>query len=99
MKKLITKEILARTAELARFVLSEKEEEKMLGELEKILEHFEELKKLDVENVEAMAGGTEEKNVFRGDEAEKNGERENDGVVAAFPENERNFLKVPPVFE
>ncbi|MBI5148040.1 MAG: Asp-tRNA(Asn)/Glu-tRNA(Gln) amidotransferase subunit GatC [Parcubacteria group bacterium] len=113
MKKLITKEILEKTAELARFDLEKEEEEKLLVDLEKILGHFEELKGLDSENVEPMAGhayrqaphnagqagGTEEKNVFRNDESARRSERERQNIAAAFPENRENFLKVPPVFE
>ncbi|MEK7521120.1 MAG: Asp-tRNA(Asn)/Glu-tRNA(Gln) amidotransferase subunit GatC [Patescibacteria group bacterium] len=103
MEKLITGEILAKTAELARFNLSEKEEEELLADLGKILEYFGELKELNTESVEPMAGGTEEKNVFRADERrerdEKAREKERENIVAAFPEKEERFLKVPPVFE
>lgn len=74
---------------------------KLLKDLQKILGHFEELKEVDTENIEPMAGGTIEKNVFREDEQatsdKRQGKREN--LVEAFPEKENGFLKVPAVFE
>lgn len=103
----IDKKSLEHLAELARLELEPKEEEKLLNDLQKILAYFEELKLLDTSDVEPMNphtkfgvgvnGGTNLKNVFREDE-----ERENTNTgagVDAFPESERGFLKVPPVFE
>jgi aspartyl-tRNA(Asn)/glutamyl-tRNA(Gln) amidotransferase subunit C len=77
-----------------------KSEEKLLKDLQKILEHFEELKEVDTENIEPMAGGTIEKNVFREDNAEnQKSNLKNQKLTDAFPEKKGGFLKVPPVFE
>lgn len=93
----ITKKTLGHLAALARIELDPKEEEKLLKDLGRILEHFKELEGLDTSNIPPMAGGTTLKNIFRED-----GERENtnkgDGVEQ-FPEHERRYLKIPPVFE
>ncbi len=111
MKSNIDKKTLEYLAELSRIKLDAREEEKLLKDLQKILDYFEELKSLDTSGVEptrppstssiaksgAVSGGTELKNAFREDEERINTNR-GDGVDA-FPETENGFLKVPPVFE
>jgi aspartyl-tRNA(Asn)/glutamyl-tRNA(Gln) amidotransferase subunit C len=93
---MISKKDLEKLAELARLDLNEKEEKKLLKDLGKILDYFEELKKADTENIMPLAGGTEIGNVFRedGDGAQI----EKDKAIEAFPEVSGGFLKVPPVF-
>ncbi len=93
----IGKKELKHLAELARLELHEKEEEKLLTDLKKILAHFEELKEVPTDGIELMAGGTTLKNAFREDEGGTPLSRER--AVEAFPETEKGFLKVPPVFE
>lgn len=94
----INKKSLEHLADLARLELSEKESEKFLGDLEKILDHFKELQGLDTQNVQPMTGGTELKNAFRED-GETKSSLKPDLVVEVFPEKEKHWLKVPPVFE
>jgi aspartyl-tRNA(Asn)/glutamyl-tRNA(Gln) amidotransferase subunit C len=101
MAEAIDKKELDHLARLARIELDPNEEEKLLKDLGNILDHFKELQNLDTEHVAPMAGGTDLKKVFRED-AEENGGRENTNRGAgtnAFPEKERGFLKIPPVFE
>ncbi len=93
----IEKRELQHLAHLARIELREHEEEKLLKDLEKILAHFEELKEVNTEGVSPLAGGTELKNVTRGDE-ERGKPVDAGRLVEAFPERERGYLKVPPVF-
>ena len=97
MSSPIDKKTLEYLANLARIELNPKEEKKLLEDLKKILDHFEELKELDTKNVEAMAGGTNLKNVFRDDETAAATNKQ--AGVHAFPQTEKGFLKVPPVFE
>lgn len=88
---------LERLAHLARIELDPREEEKLLGDLGNILDHFKELQTLDTSAVPPIAGGTDLMNVFRED-----GERENTNRGAGadtFPEKEKGYLKIPPVFE
>ncbi len=93
----IDKKIIEYLAELSRIELDGKEEEKLLADLRKILDHFDELKSLDTSGVEPMNGGTELKNSLREDEERTNTNR---GAGAdVFPESKDGFLKVPPVFE
>jgi aspartyl-tRNA(Asn)/glutamyl-tRNA(Gln) amidotransferase subunit C len=56
-------------ADLARLRLTEEETAKFQAQLEQVLEHVEQLKKLDVEGVEPMAHATPVFNVFREDGA------------------------------
>ena len=92
----INKKGLKHLAALARLELVGREEERLLKDLQKILDHFSELQTLETEGVAPMTGGTSLKNVFREDETLKT----NLGSGAhAFPESEKEFLKVPPVFE
>lgn len=95
---LLDKKHLEHLAALSRIELKKGEEEKLLEDLRKILNHFEELKEVNTENVEPMAGGTELKNVWRPDEIKEDRLR-GDRAVESFPEHEDGYLKTPPVFE
>jgi len=92
---LIDKNTIKKLAELARLELSEKEEDSLRGDLDKILSYFEELKEVNTDSVAPMSGGTFEKNVYREDKADL----PKRGAIDSFPESEKGFLKVPPVFE
>lgn len=95
----ITKKSLEHLAELARLELSEKESEKFLGDLKNILEHFQELQEVNTDNVQPMTGGTFLKNVLREDEDQPSGFEHTHKIVEQFPDQEKGYLKVPPVFE
>lgn len=100
MSKPIDKKTLEYLAGLARIELDKKSEDKLLKDLQKILDYFEELKEIDTENVEPMTGGnifTE--NVFREDIQNLKLKAKNSKLIEAFPEEKDGFLKVPAVFE
>ncbi len=97
-KKIIDKKILERLTELARIELKPEKEEKLLNDLEKVLEYFEELKSVDTEGIEPMAGGTIQKNIFRDDNQSVKIPTPAEKLVKQFPEEENGFLKVPAVF-
>jgi aspartyl-tRNA(Asn)/glutamyl-tRNA(Gln) amidotransferase subunit C len=101
MSSSINKKELEHLAGLSRLELDPKEEEKLIHDLDAILEHFKELQALDTADVQPMTGGTDLKNVFREDLVEDGGrENTNRGAgVDAFPESQDGFLKIPPVFE
>lgn len=93
----INEKTLKHLAELARIELNPREEDKLLVDLQKIVDYFEELQELDTAGVEPMAGGTDLKNVLREDD-----ERKNTNARAGrddFPEEKDGFLKVPSVFK
>jgi aspartyl-tRNA(Asn)/glutamyl-tRNA(Gln) amidotransferase subunit C len=98
----LSKKTLECLAELARIEISDKRQatsDKLLKDLQNILGYFEELKEADTENIEPMAGGTVEKNVFRDDIESDKRQAARDKLVKQFPEKENNYLKIPPVFE
>lgn len=103
MSSTIGKRELEHLAKLARIELDPKEEEKLLKDLEAILDYFKELQALDTSLVPPMTGGTDLKNVFREDAKEDGSggsENTNRGAgVEAFPESQDGYLKIPPVFE
>ncbi|MGC9611164.1 MAG: Asp-tRNA(Asn)/Glu-tRNA(Gln) amidotransferase subunit GatC [Minisyncoccia bacterium] len=93
---MISKKDLEKLAGLARMDLKKDEEGKLLKDLSKILDYFEELKGVDTENIPPLSGGTQMENVFRDDGSEPVLGKEK--AVAEFPEESGGFLKVPPVF-
>ncbi len=93
----IDKQTLEHLANLARLELDPKEEERLLGDLVKILNYFKELQELDTSNVAPLTGGGELKNIFREDE--ERGNTNQKLGVEQFPETQDGFLKIPPVFE
>lgn len=96
MSSPINKQTIEKLAKLARIELPPREEEKILKDLGKILDHFNDLQNADVANAIPMTGGTTFKNIFREDD-----ERENTNAVSgteSFPETKDGFLKIPPVF-
>jgi len=109
----INKKTLEYLAELSRIELDERSEEKLLNDLQNILGYFEELKGVDTERVEPMAGGfrlaedslrpveggTIENNVFREDEENPKSRTQSSKLTDDLPQKENDYLKVPPVFE
>ena len=64
---MLTKEDLEHLAELARIELKEKEEKKLQKDLSSILDYFQELQKVNTENIKPMTGGTDLVSVVRED--------------------------------
>ncbi|MBZ1348648.1 MAG: Asp-tRNA(Asn)/Glu-tRNA(Gln) amidotransferase subunit GatC [Candidatus Liptonbacteria bacterium] len=102
MSDLITKKTLKYLTDLARIEIKTEKEKKLLKDLVKIIDYFEELKKADIKDIEPMAGGTVKNNVFRIDE-EDDGlpfqETKKDKLIEQFFEEEDSFLKIPAVFD
>ena len=101
----INEKELLHLADLARIEIKDNEKEKLLKDLGEILSYVEELKSVNTENIEPLAGGTDLINSFRADEP-YSAETSTDEldltvgpVVEAFPEQERHYNKVSPVFE
>lgn len=84
-------------ASLARLELSLHEAEMLTKDLEKILDHFEELKEVITDGVLPLTGGTGLNNIAREDTAEVN---DDTGLGKdQFPSaNDDGFLKIPAVF-
>ncbi|HVE12947.1 MAG TPA: Asp-tRNA(Asn)/Glu-tRNA(Gln) amidotransferase subunit GatC [Elusimicrobiota bacterium] len=93
----ITEEDVRRIARLARLTLSPEEIRTYRGQLVRILEHMEELKRLDTARVEPTAHALGLKNVLREDEARPYPDRA--GLLAAAPAADGPYFKVPKVIE
>ena len=92
----IHKKELHHLSKLARIELTDREEEKLLKDLQTIVGHFEELQELRTDTTVPMTGGTNLTNKFREDDAtiilgHQTGKD-------AFPEEKGGLLKVPGVF-
>ena len=97
MSSPITRETLEHLAKLARIELDPKEEEKLLRDLQNILNYFEELSELKTEGVQTPIEKIAHKNVSRED-TERQGTNQGEGV-GAFPHHKDGYLEVPQVFE
>jgi aspartyl-tRNA(Asn)/glutamyl-tRNA(Gln) amidotransferase subunit C len=75
---------------------------KLLKDLSKILDYFNELKEVDTENVEPLSGGTFLTDIMRPDEKKYRGNKEHDEQreksIEQFSRKENDYLKIPPVF-
>jgi aspartyl-tRNA(Asn)/glutamyl-tRNA(Gln) amidotransferase subunit C len=96
MPEILSQKSLEHLAKLARIEINAREEEKLLKDLQGILNYFEELKNLDMSEAENSSGG-EVKNSLRQDGETRNTDRGKGRE--AFPQVRKNFLRVPPVFE
>jgi aspartyl-tRNA(Asn)/glutamyl-tRNA(Gln) amidotransferase subunit C len=94
---MITRETLEHLARLARLELDGQEEEKLLRDLQNILNYFEELSQLKTEGAQTPIEKIAHKNAFRED-TERRGTNQGKGVDA-FPHTKDGFLQVPQVFE
>jgi aspartyl-tRNA(Asn)/glutamyl-tRNA(Gln) amidotransferase subunit C len=99
---MITKEQLKHLAELAKIEFTEKELDKFLVDLNKILEYVDEIKKLDLLKYEPLRSGVLQKLDLREDETEEDilerEERERK-IIEQFPERKGDYLKVPKILE
>ncbi len=95
---LIDEKNLEYLAELGRIKLNESEKSKLLKDLQDILNHFQELQKVDTTGIKPMSGGTSQENIFREDKESVKRQASSVKLIEAFPEKENDLLKVPPVF-
>lgn len=97
MASVINKKTLQHISELSRIELQEKEMDKLLGDLQKILEYFKELQELDTSGVKEELSLRADLKLFR-DDSERESTNQGKGRTS-FPEVENNHLVIPPVFE
>jgi len=89
--------IVDHVARLARLELSSEERQRFTEQLASILDYCATLNQLDTEHVEPTSHVLAMTNVFRGDAPGASLARE--AVLAAAPEHEDGFFKVPPIIE
>lgn len=95
MSSPINKEELRHLAELARLELSPDEEDRLLHDLQHIVEYVTQLQEVDTASVSSAEGSGMPLGVFR-DDRERENTNQGKGVDQ-FPEKEDGYLRVPPV--
>lgn len=93
----LSREEVMHVALLARLELSEEEIERYTWELNRVLEHIEKLKELDIEGVEPTSHAVPLSNVFRPDEPGEPLPIEE--VLMNAPDSVDGYFRVPRVFE
>lgn len=88
---------IRKLAHLSRLEFSEEKEQKMLGDLNKILNWVDKLRELDTENIEPLTHMTAEVNVMREDVA-KNTITHEEALLNA-PKKDSDYFRVPKVLE
>ena len=96
-KMKVTKEDLQNVAVLSRLVIAEEQEEKYLGQLDKILTYMDNLSALDTKDVKPTTYALPMQNVFREDVVKESLDRE--AALANAPLKEDGYFKVPKVLE
>jgi len=84
-------------AQLARLEFSPEEEERLTGELNRILEYMEKLNELDTEHVEPTSHVVPITGAFREDEVDPFPAR--DALWASAPQLEDGYFKVPRIID
>jgi aspartyl-tRNA(Asn)/glutamyl-tRNA(Gln) amidotransferase subunit C len=82
---------------LGRLALSEEEKERLAYEMNRVLQAFEELQKLDTSDVPPTSHVIEMTNVMRPDRARPSMPRED--VLANAPDRTEHFVRVPRIVE
>ena len=93
----LSREEVEHIADLARLSLGEEELTKYQGQLSAILEHFEHLQNLDMEEIPPTATVLPLQSVMREDEPRGWGEREE--LLKNAPDADDGCFRVPPVLE
>jgi aspartyl-tRNA(Asn)/glutamyl-tRNA(Gln) amidotransferase subunit C len=88
---------IAHVARLARLAIDDEELARYGAELEVILDHASRVQALPTEGLEPTAHPLGMVNAFRADETAPSLEREE--VLAAAPDREGSFFRVPPALE
>ncbi|USR89454.1 Asp-tRNA(Asn)/Glu-tRNA(Gln) amidotransferase subunit GatC [Phormidium yuhuli AB48] len=84
-----------KVAHLARLKLTENEETQFVGQLNGILDYFQQLEELDTENVKPTAHAIDMRNITRNDQQEVYPHRED--LLESAPDREDEFFKVPKI--
>ncbi|MEQ6167846.1 Asp-tRNA(Asn)/Glu-tRNA(Gln) amidotransferase subunit GatC [Ekhidna sp. MALMAid0563] len=91
----ITKEIVKKTAHLARLHFDANNEEEMVHDLQKMVDWVDKLKEVDTENVEPLTGMSFEIDRYREDSVKDHLPTEK--VFKNAPKHDSNYFRVPKV--
>ncbi len=93
----VTPDDVRHIAALARLRFSEAEQERLAGELSRILDYVDQLDELDTTDVPPMVHVFDATNVFRPDRVEQRITR--DDALANAPDADGRYFRVPKVIE
>ena len=93
----ITSEEIRHVAILARLDLTPDEQERLTGQLGRILEYMDKLNELDTSGVEPMSHAVDVVNALRPDRAVNQPQTE--ALLSNAPAREDDFLSVPKIIE
>lgn len=91
----ITKDIVRKTAHLARLHFDETKEEQMVNDLQKMVDWVDKLKEVDTQQVVPLTGMSFEINRFREDSVKDHLLKEK--VFKNAPKHDSNYFRVPKV--
>ena len=95
----LSKKDVEKIALLARIDLTAEEKKKFQKELSLILNYVQKLNEVDTDNVLPTHQVTGLENAWREDEVFACGAEQREEVIRNFPDREKNFLRVPQIFE
>ena len=93
----IDRELLDKIAHLARLEFDEKDAEKMMQDMNNIVNWVEKLNEVDTEGVEPLTTMSHEINVLREDEVKEH--LPHDQALKNAPKKDEDFFRVPKVLE
>ena len=93
----IDKQLISRLEHLARLELSEEEKNRLMGDLNEILQMVEKLQELDTSNVEPLIYINEAINVWREDQVENQVTQEE--ALKNAPDQDGTYFKVAKVID
>ncbi len=93
----ITRDEVAHVARLARLALSPADEERLRGQLARILEYIKQLDRLDTRDVVPTSHAVEMGTPFRDDAVRAFGDKE--AILANAPDRDGDFFRVPRIIE
>jgi aspartyl-tRNA(Asn)/glutamyl-tRNA(Gln) amidotransferase subunit C len=91
----IDREQVRKVAYLARLNITAQEEEEFTGQLNSILEYFEQLSELDTDNVQPTTRAIETSNITRPDKLEPFPNK--DELLQSAPEQDGDYFRVPKI--
>lgn len=94
---MVSREEIEKLASLARIEISEKEAEKLSGEIDAILGYVNLVGQIHPDPKASGLGQNSEINVLREDENPTESESFNKELIAEFPKAEKNYLKVKKI--
>jgi len=95
---MVTKEEVNHLLELARLEISEEEKEKLILDVDNILDYINKLSEVNVDNISETIGGSLNTSIWREDEL-KEVDFKRDVLMEDIPSRNGNLVVVPNVFE